>query len=68
MAEAVRLDDKLRAVWPRHPRFTLVPHDQSFFKKIGFGLAVLEGMIVQINGCASKQWPSCSSRAPHIGR
>lgn len=50
LTEAVRLDDELRAVWSRHPRFTLIPHNQSFFKKISFGLAVLEGMVVQING------------------
>ena len=53
LAEAVRLDEKLRAVWSRHPRFILVPHNRSFFKKISFGLAALEGMVVQINGHAS---------------
>jgi predicted ATPase len=53
LTEAVRLDDELRAVWSRHPRFTLVPHNKSFFKKISFGLAVLEGMVVQINGRAA---------------
>jgi predicted ATPase len=52
LAEAVRLDDKLRALWSRHPRFVLVPHNRSFFKKISFGLAALEGMVVQINGHA----------------
>ena len=50
LEEAVRLDDKLRAVWSRHPRFILVPHNPSFFKKITFGLAALEGMVVQLNG------------------
>ena len=50
LAEAVRLDDKLRAIWSRHPRFILVPHNRSFFKKISFGLAALEGVVVQING------------------
>lgn len=50
LAEAVTLDDKLRAIWSRHPRFILVPHNPSFFKKISFGLAALEGVVAQING------------------
>lgn len=44
-AEAVILDGKLRALWSRHPRFVLVPHNPSFFKKISFGLAALESMV-----------------------
>lgn len=48
--EAVRLDDKLRAIWSKHPRFILVPHNRSFFTKITFGLAALEGMVAQLNG------------------
>ena len=43
--EAVALDGKLRALWSRHPRFVLVPHNPSFFKKISFGLAALESMV-----------------------
>jgi hypothetical protein len=50
LAEAVRLDGKLRAIWSKHPRFILVPHNPSFFKKISFGLAALEGIVAQING------------------
>ncbi len=48
--EAVKLDGKLRALWSRHPRFILVPHNASFFKKISFGLAALEGVVAQVNG------------------
>ena len=48
--EAVKLDNKLRALWSRHPRFILVPHNPSFFKKISFGLAALEGVVAQLNG------------------
>jgi hypothetical protein len=47
---AVALDAKLRALWMRHPRFILVPHDVSFFKKIGFGLAALERIINDVCG------------------
>ena len=47
LAEAVRIDAKLRSLWARHPHFTLVPHNPSFFKKISFGLAVLESIVAQ---------------------
>ena len=46
--EAVALDRKLRALWSRHPRFVLVPHNPSFFKKISFGLAVLDGIVAEL--------------------
>lgn len=48
LAEAVALDAKLRAVWSRHPRFVVVPHDTSFVKKIMFGLAALESLVAQL--------------------
>ena len=47
---AVKLDHKLRALWSKHPRFMLVPHNPSFFKKISFGLAVLDGLVSDL-GC-----------------
>jgi predicted ATPase len=50
LAEAVRLDAKLRELWGAHPRFILVSHNPSFFKKISFGLAALEGIVTQLNG------------------
>lgn len=53
MAEAVELDTRLRSLWSRHPHFTLVPHNPSFFKKISFGLATLEGIVRQFNGRAA---------------
>ena len=46
--QAVVLDHKLRELWSRHPRFVLVPHNRSFFKKISFGLASLEGIVAQL--------------------
>ncbi len=48
--EAVGLDRKLRRLWSQHSRFILVPHNPSFFKKISFGLAALEGIFRQFNG------------------
>ena len=50
LAEAIELDAKLRKLWSQHPRFTLVPHNASFFKKISYGLAVLEGLVAQLCG------------------
>ena len=46
--EAVELDGKLRRLWSKHPHFTLVPHNPSFFKKIRFGLAALDSLVAQI--------------------
>jgi hypothetical protein len=49
-AEAVELDRKLRAIWSRHPRFTVVQHNPSFFKKLTFGLVALESIVAQVTG------------------
>lgn len=46
--QAVQLDRRLYALWSRHPRFMLVPHNPSFFKKISFALAVLEGIVTEL--------------------
>jgi len=47
-AEALVLDRALRALWSKHPRFVVVPHNASFFKKITFGLAALESIVAQL--------------------
>ncbi len=47
--EAVKLDGKLRSLWSRHPRFTVVPHNPSFFKKISLGLAAFEEITAEFN-------------------
>ena len=52
LEQAVKLDHKLRALWSKHPRFVLVPHNTSFFKKISFGLAVLEDIVVKLSNKA----------------
>jgi predicted ATPase len=46
--EAVDIDRKLRALWSKHPRFTIVRHNPSFFKKITFALAALESIVAQL--------------------
>lgn len=47
-AQALELDRRLRAIWSRHPRFVVVPHNASFMKKIMFGLASLESIVAQL--------------------
>ncbi|WP_395718746.1 AAA family ATPase [Prosthecobacter sp.] len=54
MEEAVELDHKLRKLWSKHPKFMLVPHNPSFFKKISFGLAVLDGIVSEL-GCEERR-------------
>ncbi len=54
MEKAVELDCKLRDLWSQHPKFMLVPHNPSFFKKISFGLAVLEGIVSEL-GCKERR-------------
>ena len=48
--QAVDLDRRLRALWSRHPRFILVPHNHSFFRKLTFGLAAIESIVAQLQG------------------
>jgi predicted ATPase len=47
-AEAVDLDGRLRVIWSRHPRFSVVQHNSSFFRKLTFGLATLESIVAQL--------------------
>ncbi|RME28946.1 MAG: hypothetical protein D6798_01250 [Deltaproteobacteria bacterium] len=46
--EARELDRALRALWSDHPRFQLVPHNPSFFKKIVAGLAAIESIVARL--------------------
>lgn len=45
LEQAVALDARLRELWLNHPKFILIRHDPSFFKKIALGLAELENMV-----------------------
>jgi predicted ATPase len=47
--EAVTLHRALLALWSQHPRFTFVPHDPSFLRKITAGLAVLGGIVARLD-------------------
>lgn len=45
LAQAVELDRRLRTLWSRHPRFTLVPHSSSFLEKIMSALGILQRLV-----------------------
>ena len=46
--QAIELDNALRAQWRDHPRFTLIPHSVSFFRKMTTSLAILESLVAQL--------------------
>jgi predicted ATPase len=58
LREAAALDKKLRALWARHPRFVLVPHNPSFFKKISYSLAVLDELVARLAVAAADARPA----------
>ena len=70
LEEAVELDRRLRKLWSQHPRFTLVPHNASFFKKISYALAVLEGLVAQLcgNRFPGETEHSGNNRKPRVKR
>lgn len=49
LEEAVELDRQLHEVWSQHPNFVEVHHNESFFKKISYGLAILDEMVRNLN-------------------
>jgi predicted ATPase len=46
--EAVAIDQRLRSLWSKHPRFVVVRHSASFFRKITIGLAALESIVADV--------------------
>ena len=46
--QAIALDHRLRALWQKHPRFVLVPHNASFISKITGALAALDGLVKEL--------------------
>ena len=50
--EAVAIDRRLRVLWSPHPGFHLVPHSQSFLRKITVGLSILESLVANHRGVA----------------
>lgn len=48
LEQARELDTKLHTIWGQHSRFVFIPHNASFFKKITFALAILEGLVREL--------------------
>lgn len=46
-SQAEELDARLHALWSKHQRFFLVPHNPSFVKKIMSGLALMENLVAE---------------------
>lgn len=58
--EAIALDGRLRDLWAQHPRFHLIRHHPSFFKKISNALDSLQQMV-------PIQSPSATATSPCSG-
>jgi predicted ATPase len=43
--EAVQLDQRLQEIWSRHPNYHFVASNESFVKKIMFGIMTIENVI-----------------------
>ena len=43
-AEAARLDQVLKEIWARHPRFAFIPNERSFFAKLQAGITALTSL------------------------
>jgi predicted ATPase len=48
LEEARHLDRRLHAIWSKHPKFVVVRHNPSFFRKITFGLTALESLVAEV--------------------
>jgi len=48
LEESLALDRRLRAVWSKHPNFTLISHQESFIHKIQTGLDSLVDVITHL--------------------
>jgi predicted ATPase len=46
--QAANLDRRLHAIWSKHPKFVVVRHNPSFFRKITFGLTALESIVAEV--------------------
>ena len=64
LAQAAALDAKLRKLWAQHPRFIVVRHNPSFFKKISFGLAELDAMVAELDARRSGTSARKATRNP----
>lgn len=45
LQEAIELDEKLRALWQKHPKFFLIPNEPSFLHKLNLGVDLILQMV-----------------------
>jgi len=45
LSQAVELDARLRALWSKHPRFTLISHSTSFLEKMFGAVRILQTLV-----------------------
>lgn len=64
LEEAAALDTQLRRLWECHPRFIMVRHNASFFKKISFGLAELDAMVAELAAAQQQEAPPPQKQKP----
>jgi predicted ATPase len=64
LSQAVELDARLRTLWSRHPRFTLIPHSTSFLEKIVGALGVLQRLVNEHPGDCNELLGIAEEEAP----
>lgn len=47
---AIALDQKLKAVWEKHPNFNFIPSNSSFMRKIVHGIITIEEVLENMRG------------------
>lgn len=65
--QAATLDAKLHRLWSNHPRFVLVRHNPSFFKKISFGLAELDSLVADLAAKGHRNTSRSKSKRKKLG-
>lgn len=48
LQEAYALDQRMKAVWSKHPNFVFIPHNKSFIKKVNNGLTELARIVNEL--------------------
>jgi predicted ATPase len=43
--EAIAINNRLQAIWSQHPKFQLISHEKSFFKKMENALRTIEAVL-----------------------
>lgn len=53
LGEANVIDRRIRALYEKHPRFHVIGHETSFFRKIERGLLALKNVLEEVRGTAN---------------